>query len=87
MSDDIFEVKTVTKEIIKTVVVSKSLFGLSLAEARNAKGLTLVEVGKHFGSGYSRIVNWETGTASPLLKDFIKLCRLYDVTPNDLLGF
>lgn len=87
MSKDIFKAKEkVVTRTIKTVVKA-SVFTKNLKAARKDTGLTLAEVGKHFNSSYTRIVNWESGTATPKLKDLVKLCRLYQTTPNKLLGF
>jgi len=87
MNKNIFEAEEkVIVQTIKTVVKS-SVFTENLITARKDAGLTLVEVGKHFGSGHTRITNWESGTAMPKLKDLVKLCRVYQTTPNKLLGF
>lgn len=87
MSKDIFKAKE--KTVVKTIktVVRFSVFTKNLTTARKDAGLTLVEVGAHFKSNYTRIVNWESGTATPKLKDLVELCRLYQTTPNKLLGF
>lgn len=87
MSKDIFKAKekiVVTR--IKTIT-KNSIFTKNLRAARKDAGLTLAEVGKHFKSNHTRITNWESGTATPKLKDLVTLCKLYQTTPNKLLGF
>lgn len=87
MGKDIFE--TEEKVEIKTIekVTKSSIFTKNLIEARKNMNLTSTEVGKHFNSGHTRITNWETGISVPRLPELVKLCELYKITPNKLLGF
>jgi len=87
MTKDIFRIETKTVRVTTEVTTKISGFGLRLLNARKAAGMSLVEVGKRFGSSHSRIANWEKGLATPSLKCFLILCRLYGVTPDELLGF
>ena len=72
----------------KTIKRPRSHFGTRLKAARLAKGLTQVEVSEKIdNSCHKNISRWEAGINTPNLRIFIKLCKIYGVTPNDLLGF
>lgn len=67
---------------------SRSLFATALLEARNKSGLTAVQVAEKIGkASHSAIIMWESDKALPRLNDFVELCKIYNVTPNELLGF
>lgn len=67
---------------------SKSKFAKGLIEERKKSGLTTQQVSDKLGlSSHSSVVNWENDKGFPRLDDFVKLCNLYGVTPNHLLGF
>ncbi|MET0356184.1 MAG: helix-turn-helix transcriptional regulator [Cellvibrio sp.] len=67
---------------------SKSKFSTDLVLARKAAGLTGEQVASHLGkSSHSVVANWENDKALPMLDDFVELCKLYKITPNELLGF
>ncbi|MCR4901846.1 MAG: helix-turn-helix domain-containing protein [Butyrivibrio sp.] len=38
------------------------------------------------GKTTNAISNWELGNTSPTIEDFCILCKLYDLTPDQLLG-
>ena len=67
---------------------SRSEFATALINARNNAKFTCKEVAEKLGkSSHSSIVMWENDKGFPQLDDFVELCKLYDVTPNDILGF
>lgn len=67
---------------------SKSKFATKLIQAREAAGLKGGEVAKKLGkSGHTTVSMWENDKSLPSLDDFVELCKLYGVTPNDILGF
>jgi len=77
------------KQVLVTQMFeNRSEFGLCLKKARKNKNLTQGEAAELLNKGgYTVIVNWEKGTSCPHLKDFVSVCNLYDITPNELLGF
>ena len=80
----IFEKKQQKVELL----VSISIFATNLRNAREAKGITQEEAAKALGTeNHSRVTNWEIGNAVPKLVDLVRLCEIYETTPNDLLGF
>ena len=65
-----------------------SIFGRNLRMLRQDRGLTLKVVADMMDrANHSSLVSWELGRTYPNVRDFAKLCKIYNVTPNDLLGF
>ena len=67
---------------------SKSEFANAIIGARKKSGFTVKDVAEKLGkSSHSSISMWENDKGLPQLDDFVGLCKLYGVTPNDILGF
>jgi len=65
-----------------------TFLSVKLIEYREKKNMTQADVANALYSiNRTAISNWETGKSVPSLKTFVFLCELYDVTPNDMLGF
>lgn len=63
--------------------------GKRLAEARNRAGLSQQAVADAVVTakrGRQTVYEWEAGKASPSVEDLEKLCRLYGVTADSVLG-
>lgn len=58
---------------------------LTLKQARNLSGLSRVKVGKEIGVDSKTIINWEKSKSYPNAKNFMLLCKLYGVSPNDII--
>lgn len=58
-----------------------------LKMARKAKGLTQDDVAKALGAKNTTISNWENGVSRPDVDSLSALCKLYGVTPNDILEY
>ena len=59
-----------------------------MIEARKKAGLTGKEVAEKLGlASHTSVTMWEGDKGLPRLNDFVELCKIYDVTPNELLGF
>ena len=79
-----------TTELFNKVKSDKKAtrFSKRLKQTRVYYGLTQTDVANLLGKCNHGIISyWETGQNLPNLKDFVKLCEIYDVTPNDLLDF
>jgi len=63
------------------------MFGERLKGLRISKGLSQEELGKRLGVRKQTISNWETEDATPSLDMFQNIARLFDTTPNYLLGY
>lgn len=63
------------------------MLGEKLSELRSEKKMTQVEVADKFGIHSATVSAWEKNKALPNLNDLVRLAKLYDVTPDYLLGF
>ena len=57
-----------------------------LKEYRELNGLSQLDVAKELGLSRQSISRWETGKAYPDLDNIILLCKLYNITSDELLG-
>ena len=74
-------------DIFKSKPDAGTVFGCRLRKARIDKGLTQVQVGEKIDIDCRNLYRWETGSHVPNLRTFVKLCKIYGVTPNEMLGF
>ena len=58
-----------------------------LKAARKAAKLSQTEVAERIGVAQPTVSGWECGEYCPDLKNIVSLCDLFDVTPNQLLGY
>jgi len=56
----------------------------TLKELREEAGLTQLEVAYQIGVTPQTVYMWESGRREPLAKIFVKLARLYNVSPFDI---
>jgi len=63
------------------------MIGDNLRKARQAAGMTQENVLEHIEGDAAKLSNWENGKHLPHLATFIKLCKIYGCTPNDILEF
>ena len=49
------------------------------------KKISGVELGKLLNLKKSPLTNWKNGDTKPTLEQFIKICEILKITPNDLL--
>ncbi len=63
------------------------LFAKRLKELRKERNLTQTEVGEYLGYGYTAIANYESGRNRPSYEDLIKLCVLFHVSTDYLIGY
>ena len=64
-----------------------SAFSKNLRKHRKRCKLTQEKLAGKLNYGYTAIANYESGRNEPSFDDLISLCRILQVTPNDLLGF
>lgn len=58
-----------------------------LKKARKAKSMKQAEVSASLGLSHSTYGMYETRKNKMDVETFAELCRLFDVTPNEMLGF
>lgn len=66
--------------------ISLEELGKILKQKRKEKGLTQKDVAETTQIDQSIISSWERGTRSPSFLNIHKLCQLYDITVDELLG-
>ena len=62
------------------------LFHEQLSALRRAKGISQEALAEQLGISRQAVSKWETGTAKPELDNILALCRILEVSPNELLG-
>ncbi len=61
-------------------------FNEQLATLRRAKGISQEALAEQLNVSRQAVSKWETGTAKPELDNILALCRILEVSPNELLG-
>ena len=57
-----------------------------LKELRSLSGLSQKQVAEYLNMSKTGYANWEQGLAEPNIENIKKLCKLFKVTADDLLG-
>ena len=71
-----------------TMDIDSTVMGVNLAKLRAKHGYTLPQLSVMIDNRKAAsIASWEQGNATPSIKTLVKLCKIYGVTPNDILGF
>ena len=83
MSGDMFEIKEIKQVKIKRLTV----FALKIKTERLRLGMSQQDLADKCGSTRASISSYEYSGILPPLEKFILLCRAFDTTPNDFLGF
>ncbi len=60
------------------------IIGNNLKQARKDKGITQKEVAAKFNMSQQQYSRFENGVFELNYTQIIELCKLYDITPNDL---
>jgi len=63
------------------------LIASQLKKARQASELSAADVSRRIPAGRAVVFKWESGVRTPKLLSLMKLCDIYQVTPNYLLGW
>ena len=63
-----------------------SKFSDRLKDLRVQQGLTLREVAKQLNISHVSYLRWEQGTTEPSLAAIEKLCEIFDISADYLLG-
>lgn len=63
-----------------------STFNVRLKELRQEKELSQKSLAVYIGTNNSSICDWECGRSEPSIAYIVKLCRLFDVSADYLLG-
>ena len=62
-------------------------FCKTLREMRQSLEWTQKQVAEKIGITYQSYQAYENGIALPAFENLLKLCDIFDITPNELLGY
>lgn len=65
----------------------KKRMGFILKNVREMRGFSQQYVANELRKTQNAVYNWELGRTSPPADDVISICRLLDITPNQLFGW
>lgn len=60
---------------------------LNIKNFRQFRGITQQEIARRLGKSKNVISNWERGDNSPNPDEIVELCRILEVTPNQIFGW
>lgn len=60
--------------------------GTNIRELRKAQGLKQSELAEKIGVSQKTISSWEIGRTEPTMKDVSAMCKLFDVSVDQLVG-
>ena len=61
--------------------------GENIRNFRQFRNMTQVELGKALGRSKNVVSNWERGDNEPDLDTIAEICRVLNVTPNQMFGW
>lgn len=65
----------------------KRLLAYYVKTLRIMRGYTQQEVADKLHKTTNAVSNWELGNTSPPVDDLVELCKMYNVTPSQILGW
>lgn len=65
----------------------KYLMAYYIRMLRTMRGFTQQDVASKIGKTTNAISNWELGNTSPPVDDMVEMCKLFKVTPNQIMGW
>ena len=65
----------------------KHLMAYQIRMTRLMRGYTQQEIADQLHKSLNAISQWELGNTSPPIDDLVELCKIFDVTPNQLCGW
>lgn len=65
----------------------KRLMAYRIKMLRVMNGLTQQEIADRVSKSINAVSNWELGNTSPSIDDLVELCKIYEITPNQICGW
>lgn len=65
----------------------KRTLAYTMKMLRIMRGYTQQDIADKLHKTTNAVSNWELGNTSPPVDDLMELCKLYDVTPNQMYGW
>lgn len=75
---------------MKTIIDDKTikrLMAYQIRMTRMMRGYTQQEIADKLHKSLNAVSQWELGNTSPPVNDMVALCKILNVTPNQLCGF
>lgn len=66
---------------------AQKLLGYNIHMLRMMRGFSQREIAVSLLKSANAVSNWELGNTSPSIDDLLKLCDMFAVTPNQILGW
>lgn len=66
---------------------AQKLLGRNISIVRQMNGYSQKDLSISLGKSPNAISNWELGNTSPSIDDMLHICALYNISPNELLGW
>ncbi len=63
-----------------------SIIQIRIKELRKENGLTQKQLAKMVGKSETGLASWEQGLSEPSIADIIKLCEIFSVSADYLIG-
>ena len=68
------------------MVFDTEIFGERLKKLRNARGLTIIKLGKALGVNNATISKWENGLMKPSVDSIFEITKFFGVPAGYLIG-
>lgn len=65
----------------------KRLMAYYIRMARLMRGFTQQDVADKLQKSTNAISNWELGNTSPPIDDLVEMCKMFNLSPNELCGW
>ena len=62
-------------------------FNESLSKYRKSAGISQEKLADMLGVSRQAVSKWETGETQPEMANLMAICRILNITPNELLGY
>jgi repressor LexA len=76
--------KILTPELEKK---AQKLLGYNIHMLRMMRGFSQKDIADALHKSANAVSNWELGNTGPSIDDLLKLCDMFKVTPNQILGW
>ena len=71
--------------VMEALEINKKAVGSRIKQIRLRQGLTLAAFGEQFCARKGNVQQWEIGVSLPSKKRMVKMCKIANITLNELL--
>ncbi len=65
----------------------KKILSRNIKMYRMLREMSQSDIAKRLGKSINAVSNWELGNTSPSVDELYELCKIYNTTPNRLIGW